>query len=109
MLIDIGQGYKNLVVDEDFIEVMQEQISYEFAEEIARRLSAAEDEVEWIRADADSDSKYIEAENEGLRNLIDDVNSLLQCYLDPIERGKRINRQEMIKTLNKAIQMLSER
>ena len=109
MLVDIGGEYKYLEDNKDYLQVIEDKISWEFADEIARRLDEVRILAECLREDADSDFKYLEAENENLRNLIDDVNSELQHYLVPIEQGKRINRQEMIKLLNRVIKMLNGR
>lgn len=109
MLYDIGGEYKYLTDERDFLQVIEDKTSYEFADEIARRLHEAEYFTDYLRKDADSDFKYLEAENENLRNLIDDVNSELQCYLVPIEQGKRINRQGVINLLNRVIKMLNGR
>ena len=105
MLIETSKDcYENLITDKDFLEVISKKISYEFAEELSRRLELVQEELEFLRDD--SDFAFIEQENEGLRNLIDDVNSDLQCYLDPIEKGKRVNRETLIKTLNRIIKKL---
>lgn len=105
MLIETSENcYENLITDKDFLEVISKKISYEFAEELSRRLDLVQEELEFLRDD--TDFAFIEQENEGLRNLIDDVNSDLQCYLDPIEKGKRVNREALIKTLNRIIKKL---
>lgn len=105
MLIETSKDcYENLITDKDFLEVISKKISYEFAEELSRRLDLVQEELEFLRDD--TDFAFIEQENEGLRNLIDDVNSDLQCYLDPIEKGKRVNRETLIKTLNRIIKKL---
>lgn len=105
MLIETSKNcYENLITDKDFLEVISKKISYEFAEELSRRLELVQEELEFLRDD--SDFAFVEQENEGLRNLIDDVNSDLQCYLDPIEKGKRVNRETLIKTLNRIIKKL---
>lgn len=105
MLIETSKNcYENLITDNDFLEVVSKKISYEFAEELSRRLELVQEELEFLRDD--SDFAFIEQENEGLRNLIDDVNSDLQCYLDPIEKGKRVNRETLIRTLNRIIKKL---
>lgn len=105
MLIETSKNcYENLITDKDFLEVISKKISYEFAEELARRLELVQEELEFLRND--TDFAFIEQENEELRNLIDDVNSDLQCYLDPIEKGKRVNRETLIKTLNRIIKKL---
>lgn len=111
MLIETSKNcYENLITDKDFLEVISKKISYEFAEELSRRLDAVNEELEFLRNDpGDTDFAFIEQENEELRNLIDDVNSDLQYYLSPIEGGKKINRQDMIKTLNRIIKKLNER
>lgn len=105
MLIETSKDcYENLITDEDFLEVISKKISYEFAEELSRRLDLVQEELEFLRDD--TDFAFVEQENEAIRNLIDDVNSDLQCYLDPIEKGKRVNRETLIKTLNRIIKKL---
>ena len=108
MLIETSKDYyENLITDKDFLEVISKKISYEFAEELSRRLELVQEELEFLRNDTgDTDFAFIEQENEELRNLIDDVNSDLQCYLDPIEKGKRVNRENLIKTFNRIIKKL---
>lgn len=105
MLIETSKNcYENLITDKDFLEVISKKISYEFAEELSRRLDLVQEELEFLRDD--TDFAFIEQENEGFRNLIDDVNSELQCYLVPIEKGKQVNRKTLIKTLNRIIKKL---
>lgn len=108
MVIEVGKNeYQNLVTNNDFLNVISDKISYEFAREIAHKIELTEDE---IRALTDeSDMAYIEAENEELLNLIDDVNSILQHLIVPIKRGQRINRDKVIKTINEVIRQLTNR
>ena len=62
--------------------------------------------IDELKEDSDSDFSYIEQENEYLRNLIDDVNSMIQSYIYPIERGQRLYRDKTIKFLNEIIKYL---
>ena len=105
MLVDVGKGkYRNLSTDEDFFGVIEEKISWEFAEELRKRLNRVQEYIEELKED--SDFSYIEQENEYLRNLIDDVNSMIQSYIYPIERGQRLYRDKTIKFLNEIIKYL---
>lgn len=108
MVIEVGQNeYKNLVTNNDFLNVISDKVSYEFAREIAHKIELTEDEIKALTDE--SDLPYIEAENEELINLIDDVNSTLQHLIVPIERGQRINRDKVIKTINEVIRQLTNR
>lgn len=75
--------------------------------EIAHKIELTEYEIKVLTDE--SDLPYIEAENEELINLIDDVNSTLQHLIVPIERGQRINRDKVIKTINEVIKQLTNR
>lgn len=109
MLVAVGEyQYENIVTDEDFVDIIDEKISHEFACEIRKRLdwnTRQEELQDTLMAD---DFKFIEAENEELCNAIDDVNSILQNLVVPLERGARINRDKVIKTLNNVIKMLND-
>lgn len=105
MLIDVGdRKYRNISSDEDFLRIVEEKISWEFAEELRKRLNGVQEYIEELKED--SDFSYIEQENEDLRNLIDDVNSMIQSYIYPIERGQRLYRDKTIKFLNEIIKYL---
>lgn len=108
MVIEVGQNeYKNLVTNNDFLNVISDKVSYEFAREIAHKIELTEYEIKALTDE--SDLPYIEAENEELINLIDDVNSILQHLVVPIEKGQRINRDKVIKTINEVIKRLTNR
>lgn len=108
MVIEVGKNeYKNLVTDNDFLNVISDKVSYEFAREIAHEIELTEDEIKALTDE--SDLPYIEAENEELINLIDDVNSTLQHLIVPIEKGQRIDRDKVIKTINEVIKQLTNR
>lgn len=107
MLIDVGdRKYRNISSDEDFLRIVEEKISWEFAEELRKRLNGVQEYINELKEDSDSDFSYIEQENEYLRNLIDDVNSMIQSYIYPIERGQRLYRDKTIKFLNEIIKYL---
>ena len=105
MLIDVGnRKYRNISSDEDFLRIVEEKISWEFAEELRKRLNGVQEYIDELKED--SDFSCIEQENEYLRNLIDDVNSMIQSYIYPIERGQRLYRDKTIKFLNEIIKYL---
>lgn len=105
MLIDIGnEKYRDLDTNEDFLRIIEEKISWEFAEEIRRKFNGIEEYIEDLRNN--SDITYIEQENEDLRFLIEDVNSILQSYIYPIEKGERLYRDKTIKLFREIIKML---
>lgn len=112
MLVDIGKGeYRNLWDMPDYLRVVEEKTSYEFVRVIEEKLNDVE---QYIQDSIDdyklgSDLTYIEAENEELRDLLDDVNSTLQNFIEPIEQGGRLNREKTIKMLNDVIKKLSSR
>ena len=109
MLVDIGNEYANLVEDRDFIEIMDRKISPEFARLVGDKL----DYLRWMESfeeeKYEGDYRYIESENEELRNLIDDVNSELQQYVVGLENGKRVYRETLLKMLNSIIKQLTDR
>lgn len=103
MLIDVGQRkYENLVEDADFVDIIATKISPEFAYEVGNRLNDLERQRSLDLQDAD----YIMMENEQLCDVIDEVNSILQNLVAPLEKGDRINRDKVIKTLNSVIRKL---
>ena len=107
MLIDVGdRKYRNISSDEDFLRIVEEKISWEFAEELRKRLNGVQEYIEELKEDSDSGFSFIEQENEYLRNLIDDVNLMIQSYIYPIERGQRLYRDKTIKFLNEIIKYL---
>ena len=108
MLVDVGKGkYRNLSTDEDFFGVIEEKISWEFAEELRNRFNERQEYFNEL--EENSDFNFIEQENEDLRNLIDDVNSMIQSYIYPIEKGERLYREKTIKFLNEIIKYLDNR
>ena len=108
MLIDIGGSYKNLVENEDYLDIIREKISDEFANEIQLLIDEAHIVEKIHERAADSDFAYIEAENEDLRRTIDDINSELQQFIYPIEKGSRLNRDKTIKFINSLIKTCEE-
>lgn len=104
MMVDIGNGYKDLSSTEDFLTIIEEKISWEFADEIRKKLNGIEDYINELKEN--SDITYIEQENEDLRYLIDDVNSMMQSYIFPIEKGERLYRDKTIKFFNNIIDLL---
>lgn len=108
MLVDIGGSYRDLAETKDYISVMQEKISYEFAREIEERLDWVQRREDVYVKELNKDSTYIEMENEDLRICIDDINEILQNYIVPIEKGSRINRDKTIKMINMLIKKCQE-
>ena len=104
MLIDIGNKYENLVENEDYLDIIREKISHEFANEIQLLIDEAHIIEKIHERAADSDAAYIEAENEELRRTIDDINAELQQFIVPIEKGQRLNREKTIKLINRIIE-----
>lgn len=105
MLIDIGTKYQDLNSNEDFLRIVEEKISYEFANEIREKLNGIENYINDLKEG--TDLTYIEQENEELRYLIDDVNSMMQSYIYPIEKGGRLYRDKTIKFFNNIIDLLT--
>lgn len=108
MLVDIGNSkYIDLNSNEDYLRIIEEKISYEFADELRHRLNGVQEYIEELKEN--SDIPYIEQENEDLRNLIDDVNSMMQSYIYPIEKGERLYREKTIKFFNEVIKYLDNK
>lgn len=99
-MTNIGNGeYKHLVSRRDYIDIISEKISPEFAAEI-------EEELEWanrckheLLEEVDSDCRYIELENEELRNQLFDAGAYVSSFLRPLLDGHNLNRQKTIKFL----------
>lgn len=106
MYVDTGNGFKYLVSQEDFLDVIRERTSYEFMLVIEDEFNAVNREIEAMK---EGDFNYIEMENEELRNIINDANSELQIYLSELEKGKRVNRQTLINLLKRVIKNLDNR
>lgn len=108
MLVDIGNAYENLVTKEDYLDIIRKKISYEFANEIQLFIDEAHIVEKIHERAANSDFAYIEAENEDLRRIIDDINADLQQFIYPIEKGSRLNRDKTIKFINSLIKTCKE-
>ena len=87
MLVEVEKGkYRNLSTDEDFFGVIEEKISWEFTEELINRFNNYQEYVN--KLNENSDFSFIEQENEDLIHLIDDINSMIQSYIYPIEKRR---------------------
>lgn len=109
MLIDIGNKYENLVTNQDYLRVIEDKTSAEFAYEVEKIFNAAEVEKERMINEAISDAEWFERENEQMARDMDDTNSLLQQLQVDIERGsqaQRLDRKKILETLKKAVKML---
>ena len=91
--------YKHLVTQRDYLDIISSKISPEFAAEI-------EEELEWankckgeLMEMVDSDCRYIELENEELRNQLFDAGASVSSFLRPLLDGHNLNRQKTIKFL----------
>ena len=96
MLVDVGGTYKDLEEDEDYIRVIQNKTSYEFADIIRNKLS-------------DQDERFIDLEIEcdmlrdhetEMRDVLNEINSLVQNAIYEIEKMPRMDRKKIIQYLN---------
>ena len=70
MLIDCGKDdYRNLVTDSDFVDVIKEKISNEFAKEISEWIEEADHEIEYLRNELEQLSKEVVCLQEHLDNI----------------------------------------
>lgn len=70
MLIDCGKDdYRNLVTESDFVDVIKEKISPEFAKEINEWFEEADHEIEYLRNELDQLSKEVVCLQEHLDNI----------------------------------------
>ena len=107
MMITTGLNtYENLVTNQDYLDIIEKRISYEFANEIRKKIDEAENEAKIAQDRLDSDLTYYEAECETYMNLLDEINSMLQQFIVPIQRGDRINREKTIVLINTIIKMI---
>ena len=98
--------YLHLVTRRDYLDVISERVSPDFAAEVEEMLDEAELTKSQLIDEIDSDAAFYEAENEEMRNTIDDANSMIQQFLYPIEKGKNLNRQKTIQFLNDLLKLI---
>lgn len=98
--------YLHLVTRRDYLDVISEKVSPDFAAEIEGMLNEADITKEAMIEEIDSDARFYEMENEEMRNTIDDANSMIQQFLYPIEKGKNLNRQKTIQFLNDLLKLI---
>jgi hypothetical protein len=106
-MTNIGNDkYLHLVTRRDYLDVISDKVSPDFAAEIEEMLDVAELTKSQLIDEIDSDAAFYEAENEEMRNTIDDANSMIQQFLYPIEKGKNLNRQKTIQFLNDLLKLI---
>lgn len=70
MLIECGKDdYRNLVTESDFVDIIYEKISPEFAKEISEWFEEADHEIEYLRNELDQLSKEVVCLQEHLDNI----------------------------------------
>lgn len=108
MRIKIGndQYYDCLNID-DFYNIMQLKISWEFMHEFK---SIQEKEIEDIKEDWFSTGYYhcYQDGNCHILEMIDETLDDLKTFLDPIKKGKRLNRENTIKFLEDLVFRLGQ-
>lgn len=106
-MTNIGNDkYLHLVTRRDYLDVISDKVSPDFAAEIEEMLDEAEFTKSQLIDEIDSDAAFYEVENEEMRNTIDDANSMIQQFLYPIEKGKNLNRQKTIQFLNDLLRLI---
>lgn len=95
MLVDVGGAYKDLVEDRHFVEVMQDKISYEFADIIRQKLSDSDGRF----ADLQEDYEYLEKNNSGFYETLQEIRSLVQNAICTVEKMPRMDRKKIIQLL----------
>lgn len=95
MLIDVGGEYKNLDEDRHFIDVIEDKISWEFADIIRQRLSGEDERF----VDLQGDYEWLEKDNSGKYESLQEIISLVQNAICTIEKMTRIDRKKIIQLL----------
>ena len=72
MIIDCGNGdYRNVAIESDYIDIISEKISPEFAKVISEWFEEADNESEYLRNEIDQLSKEVVC----LQAHLDDINN----------------------------------
>ena len=70
MIVDCGNNdYRNAVVESDYIDIISEKISPEFAKVISEWFDDADNEIEYLRNELDQLSKEVVCLQEHLDNI----------------------------------------
>lgn len=70
MIIDCGNNdYRNVAIESDYIDIISEKISPEFAKVISEWFEEADNEIEYLRNELDQLSKEVVCLQEHLDNI----------------------------------------
>lgn len=70
MIIDCGNGdYRNVAIESDYIDIISERISPEFAKVISEWFEEADNEIEYLRNELDQLSREVVCLQEHLDNI----------------------------------------
>lgn len=92
MLIDVGGAYKNLDEDRHFIDVIEDKISWEFADIIRQKLSDQDDRF----VELQDEYNWLEKDNSGKYEGLQEIISLVQNAICKVEGMKRLDRKVII-------------
>lgn len=107
MIIDCGkEDYRNLVTDTDFIDVIREKISDEFAEEIKKWFEEADYEKEQL----DAEVTELSADNNYYITKLEEIYTLVKGLRVDLTNNASIKQDDKLATLKilEEIQTLSD-
>jgi len=105
--LETPQGQILIMDDKDLYQIMERNISREFAEYIDARIEEVDTEAIYAEELAATDFRCMEMQNEQWHNFMLDVSDELEEVLDHILESKRINKEKIIRTLTSIIENIT--
>lgn len=109
-VIDLPRGEKYITDfnSEDIYRICCDFCGEDFAAGVAETIEDLQDQADYTKLKFNSDFECYEAENETLRNTLQEIESLLQQYENKIERGQRFTRVDVFKLFDEIHKLIGD-
>ena len=109
-VIDLPRGEKYITDfnSEDIYRICFDFCGEDFAAGVLETIEDLQDQANYETLKFNSDMGAYEAENETLRNTLQDIESLLQQYEYKVERGQRFTRVDVFKLFDEIHKLIGD-
>ena len=109
-VIDLPRGEKYITDfnSEDIYRICCDFCGEDFAAGVAETIEDLQDAADYETLKFNSDMGAYEAENETLRNTLQEIESLLQQYENKAERGQRFTRVDVFKLFDEIHKLIGD-
>ena len=103
-----GEKYITDFNSEDIYRICCDFCGEDFAAGVAETIEDLQDAADYETLKFNSDMGAYEAENETLRNTLQEIESLLQQYKNKVERGQRFTRVDVFKLFDEIHKLIGD-